>query len=216
MHITELGSEYQWFGSVDIDNRTFASLESNYDLLAELDLQRSNNVFTGLGDFLYSKKTLIEVEGKTGSYDDYLVDLSPEGDMLKERAGNYDNGRTGYELPNVERYTVVNQYTGKDPFTLMKEVYTEIKAKTGSDVYFGFGPMNSDLLVRTQALEIEELFLEKSKEKEIPMIFFNAVTDGIMDEEYFFDTNYHLSTEGATVFTENIIYNMAYLLGYSL
>ena len=99
----------------------------------------------------------------------------------------------------------------------MKEVYTEIKALTGSSVYFGFGPMNmtNDHTEQGKARDVEELFVQKVQENEIPMIlFFNSIDDCMMTKEYFFDTNYHLSTEGATIFTENIIFNMAGFLGY--
>ena len=72
----ELASKYQWFGDVSLDTRVFMTLENNFDLFAELDLQRYSNVLVALSDFFSSKRRLVEQDHKTGSYDTYFQYIS--------------------------------------------------------------------------------------------------------------------------------------------
>ena len=205
VHITELGAKYQWFGSVDTCLRLFGTLESNYDYLAELDLRRYSKVMQALNEYFTTKKTYMEVDHMVGTYDDFPDYMSLEGDLLTERNGNYNNGTLGYELPALREFTVVDEFTKKDPFTFMKEVYQEIKALTGNNVLFGFGPMNADDFNWNTVYDVENLFHTQAQEKEVPVKFLTAIDDGILSNEYFFDSNYHLSTEGASIYTQKLI-----------
>lgn len=198
VYLTELASEYQWLGSYAFDSRVFVSLENNYDLLATLDMRNYENVLDGLNKYLISKKAKRENEQETGSYDDYLDYVSERGDMLKFREGGYENHAMPYELPTVEKILAT------PAFENMKILFDELERK-GVTSYFGFGPMNADGIDEERIRQLNELFFDKFEEKNIAAEMLNFISASVLPKEYFFDSNYHLSSEGAERFTESMI-----------
>ena len=77
-----------------------------------------------------------------------------------------------------------------------------MQSLTGSHVLFAFGPISESHVDYDAAHKTEQAFYAKMREKEVPLEFINTMDDGLMDLKYFFDNTYHLSTEGAEVFTQ--------------
>ena len=196
IQVAELASEYQLFASYDFAQNVFASLENNYDYLAELNMQDYGEVISSLSGYLFGKKSLSQ--SMSGSYDWYLDTMSEQGDLLKERAGGFDNKGIAYPTLSAEWMSSSNI------FTEMTKIYGDLYQK-GVKTYLGFSPMNQDGLDLEEMEKIETLFHQQFSMQTVPVEFINDMDDAIMRNEYFSDTNYHLTLEGATVFTNALI-----------
>ena len=195
LQIAELGSKYQLYAAVDFAPNLFATLENNYDYLAELNLQNYSNVIPSLDAHFLNRKTMASI---SGSYSDYLDTMSEQGDLLKDRTGGFENKGIPYEPLSAETIAEGNS------FTEMKKLFGEISQK-GVKTYFAFGPMNEEGLDQAEVGEIEALFHAQFAAKAIPTAIINEASDGIMSKQYFSDTNYHLTMEGADIYTDTLI-----------
>ena len=65
--------------------------------------------------------------------------------------------------------------------------------------------MNEDGLDIRKIEALENLIKEQVERQQIPITFINASRDGVMGKQYFADTNYHLTLEGAKILTRTLI-----------
>ncbi len=70
---------------------------------------------------------------------------------------------------------------------------------------FGYGPTNLDGLSYSSGVELENYLKKEFAFFKTPIEMFMPFSAAVMQAKYFFDTNYHLSTEGAKLFTEDVI-----------
>ena len=195
VHNPETAADYQLLINYDFDSRVFITLESNYDYLAVLDLTRYTKVWSGFSKYLSGKRVYMSGEGFAPTdYDDGLDYMDMHGDHNLPREGGYDNGGEAYEVLSV--FDVENGGALEN----MIECYTSVKA-AGADVYLGFAPVNSDALNIRAGYELEN-YLESGLAGEVN-VYMNF-DDCVFGAEYFYDTNYHLSTEGKEVYTAKV------------
>lgn len=198
VHMPELASQYQLLADVNFDPRVFITLECNYDYVSELDLSRYENVFSALGGFLGGRRTLMSAEDYVpASYAKGLDTLGERGDLFSERSGNFDNEGMPYQF--LQPYV----YTACKAADRAHEVYSSF-AERGVRVLFGVPPMNDDGLSLADGYAIWNMVKGGLEEQGTPAQVFMELEDGMLGKEYFYDTNYHLSNEGAEVFTKRV------------
>ena len=206
IYMAEAGSPYQLLYNVDFDLRVFTTVENDYDMLASLNLQRYDKVFEALNEF-FSAKNLQLAEGKTGSYEDYFPYMNEYGDMLKKRPGGYDNSKPRYGF--IPEHVLLTENAFGKTEDLLRS-YDEM----GVRVYYTFGPLNKDGLDQEEISALNELFISQFEQRRIPVTMVGNLHSSILPSQYFFDTNYHLSTEGAQFFTQLFISNYRSNLRY--
>lgn len=197
LHLPELISQFQLFAVTEFDLRVFMTIECNYDLVARLDMQKYSHVFESLADFLTGKRVRMEAEDYVPlTYRDGLGYMDGHGDLTNSRAGWYDNEGVPFRFIHTFE---LNGYHATDN---MKEIYGSIAA-LGVPVYLGFGPVNNDGINRLDGDATVGLITASLAGSAATVIM--DLDDCLMDKRYFYDTNYHLSNEGANVFTQRVI-----------
>ena len=103
------------------------------------------------------------------------------------------------DLPSAEFLSYVNDYA-------------DMCAAKGATFYFGFCPMNAAAIpdsVDSEALAAYEQRL--ADQLDCPVI--GSVKDSILDAVWFYDTNFHLNSAGAIVFTARLTQQLQRALG---
>ena len=197
VHLPELISPYQLLYDPSFDQRVFMTLEANYDLVSRLDLTRYTFVLKALSDFLAAKQQLV-AEGEAYGYEEGLPEMDERGDLRRARAGGYDNEGKPYVFPDPSALT---NYHAEQSFAAQYGMIADM----GASVYVGVSPFNDDgvfLPAGEELLRAVERFIAMGN---APAHVFMSLEDGAMDRRYIYDTNWHLSNEGARIYTERVI-----------
>ena len=203
IHAPEAGSGYQLYYLIGAEHRMFQLCEGNYDLLAAVDLRRLPRLFKAFAT--YSRARL---EMEAGSYDDCSDAYNDYGDIKRQRKGGVDRQYT-------EGYGYATAYITKDSIGTLCSDYQKILDR-GARVFFAFSPVNRDGLseeeIREKSWEIFEQKLRTELDKYgIPVL--QHAEDYLLPGRYFYDTDYHLTTEGAKLRTERLLEGLDAALG---
>ncbi len=198
VHMPELASPYQLLAQTQFDSRVFLSLEADFDLLARLDLNSYTDVWSGFESYLSGKRVSMSADDYVEhTYEDSLGYMGKRGDLLLERPGHFENEGKPYTFFGAA------DFRGYRAIETMKTVYSGIAAR-GVKVGFGYAPINGDGLNRLDGAALTSLIEEGFASQEIPARIVMGLDDCILDKAAFYDTNYHLSTDGARYFTDQL------------
>ncbi|MBP5154814.1 MAG: hypothetical protein ILP12_07415 [Lachnospiraceae bacterium] len=201
IHVPEFLSEFQLMANNFADNRFFITMEGNYDLIAELDLTRYPFVFRSLRDYLLAKQKLLASEEELDtSYVIRREGTAANGDMELLREGGYDNHGEPYSFVRPETFLNLEGPAG------MKEYYGKL-AEKGVSVYWACAPVNTDGLTERElgyGRQMQELILKTFEEQGLSVTCLLTLDEALMGKAYFYDTNYHPSTEGSWIYTERL------------
>lgn len=132
------------------------------------------------------------------------------GDIAWE--GRTQNIMSAHYNPNqpigFERGMVSDEFAAE-----MNDFYAYASAR-GAEVYYRFCPMNGSALYPANAEEeLDDYYDYLEGILDFPII--GNPHNCIMDEEWFYDTNFHLNDSGATLFTRGLIEDIKVLKGDS-
>ena len=126
------------------------------------------------------------------------------GDLSVERPNNLMNNGVDENmlvtvdgLLNKEFIDYVNDYVA----------YAE---KKGADIFFSFSPANRAALRSSAAARAN---FEEALAEALDCPLLGSVEDYLIDERYFYDTNFHLNDAGAIVYTRTVSLNLKRALG---
>ncbi len=200
IQLLDIGIPYAFFADVAFDIKVFQSVEDNYDLIASLDMRDYGRVLSSFSSYVQVKESLTNLDGTFPI--DYVLDyLTEDGDAQGIWLGGYDNTEEGpYAIltrAQVEAYNV---------FETLEAEYAELDSM-GIRVFTDISPFNSDgvdtALVDDMQRMIEEAFASITTSKLIGHTY-----DAMFDKKYIFDANYHLSVEGAELYTKRMFDNL--------
>ncbi len=200
VQLLDIGLPFAFFADVTFDNRVYMSIEDNYDLLSSLNTSRYDNVLGGFSSHVRAKNTLLNL-GVEHTYEQGLDYLSADGDVMSYCEGNYDNKGEGLELITDKELQEL------DAINKMKAAYDYIVG-TGINVYVDYSPMNKDNLDIDRAYEIADMLALQFTKLNFKAKLIGKMDYCIFDSQYVFDANYHLSTEGAELYTQYLIENL--------
>ena len=193
VHAPEAASPYQLLDKIDAEARIFACAESNYDLLALADFSSCSGLFDRFEDFNGARENLPAYD-----YTDRNDFCNEYGDYIVERPNGSDD--TNFEL--FLRFGV--DYVNGVSVGRLRAYYEALEAK-GARVYFSYAPLNINALtaedISSRIWEEYETRLRTGLGDRV----ISSVTDYLMPGKYFFDTDYHLSNEGAALRTEMLV-----------
>lgn len=92
--------------------------------------------------------------------------------------------------------------SGYEDFIQYVNQYTAAVRAKGGEVYFSFPPMNKDAITNTDE-SIKEFYKDLSLSLDCKVI--SNIYDYILDDGYFFDSEFHLNNSGVTVRTVRLI-----------
>lgn len=203
IHAPEVASAYQLYYVRSAENRMFRMVEGNYDLLALVDMKKLSGIFKAFSFYVNGRMELEE-----GSYADYCDAYNQYGDIARIRTGGVDKSYT-------EGYTYEIGYLSTDSLSILCDAYNELKQK-GVTVFFSFSPVNKDGLTKEEQQNrvwerFEDIIRTQLESEQISVI--SHAEDYLYSGTFFYDTNYHLSTEGAKIRTKQQLLDLDAALG---
>ena len=195
IHAPEGMSPYQLLEDLESEIRIFYCVESNYDLLALADLSETKMLFDHFTEFNQRRAQ----EEQTYTYQDYNPNYNEYGDYALERTTG--EKRTS-DIVDYFRPDYVNKRT----VARLNEKYDRI-AQKGATVFVSFAPINKDAIPEDERTARSWEQFERNINNGVDSRFrvISSVEDYMMDEIYFYDTDYHLTDEGAAIRTQRLI-----------
>ena len=196
IHAPEEMSEYQLLYNTRSEVRVFYCVESNYDLLTLADLSNTELFFNNYTEYNRGRIQATEVY----TYADYNANYNGYGDYIVPRENSPEG--TSFDIVACFLPDCVNV----DSVARLNEKYDRI-AEKGATVFFSFAPINQN------AVPEEEQEVRSWEQFEANICnglnsrhrVISAVEDYMMPGQYFFDTDYHLTDEGAVLRTQKLI-----------
>lgn len=149
---------------------------------------------------LFSTAIGYSVERKNYSVNGWTNDIHPSfgplGDITEERDAILESGYNKQDIRYLNRDTISLKELDK-----INKFAKKMENK-GVSVYFVYAPLDI-MCVDSTSEEIAEYSQIIADNLDIPMIV--SIDDALMDGEYFFNTNNHLTTLGAQIYSEKIV-----------
>ena len=194
IHAPEEMSYHQHLNVNLLEMRVFVLVEANYDLLQFTDFSS----FSGFFDAFFNYNELrFKLVGQ--DYGQFNNSYNQYGDIIISRPNStvdaYFGLETCFDTSLLNNTTKVN----------LNNFYSSLRDK-GVTVCFSYAPINSNAVNKESAGLLHskdyELFMKSSITK---AKIISDLSDYIMPGQYFFDTDYHLSEEGARIRTNTLI-----------
>lgn len=131
--------------------------------------------------------------------------LNGYGDISVDRPNNIMNN--GYDV-NMEIYT--DDRLLESEFIEYVNDYISDARKKGAEVYFNYSPINC-LAIRSSSVARAEF--ERSLKNALDCELLGTIEDYLIDERYFYDTNFHLNSAGAIYFSNMLALSLKRVLG---
>lgn len=188
------------------DDAFFCMAEADYDIVARLNLQQYSGVFSALGSYLQTRADMaarsyavspsdLDEDGNavdTPSYNEY-------GDYVLYRPDAVDDTPI-YGLP-VDYMTVSFPY---DTYIAPANAEFDRFAADGVRVYLTYSPRNSRAVSADSTPEAVAA-LDAYFRENLDVVFLTPLQDSLMPGRYFYGTDNHLSTNGVTMRTAQVI-----------
>ena len=197
VHAPEQASSYQLMANLACENRVFIATEGNFDLLTLTDMAKMEGAFDCFSAFNSNRRKL-----EPRSYDD-AFSFNEYGDNTSNRP----NVRNDKQL--TENYGVYDGYVTETSLNVLCNLYDQIEEKGGT-VYFSYAPINELCVVEENAIAFTEKIENGLKERGYTVI--SDLRDYVMPAKYFYDTDYHLTNEGAQIRTNKLISDLKQVL----
>ena len=175
-------------------------LESNYDILFDINIQNNKNIFRTFTKYLDLKRSYLP--GKKVSSDNIYIrsGFNSAGDLIVYRPGR---GYFGFTVPDEGIITDL----GMSRYNQLAKELTE----RGAECLFSFPPQPNDGFtldyIRSQTASFNAK-LKASLDSNYCTII-SSSADYYFDKYLFFDSKYHLTLEGAVLRTEQLLQDLA-------
>ncbi len=171
------------------------AMEDEPSLFFSLPVDDRLSMLGALYDFVKEKCGYLLSGEKSRTNDIYAAENFNEyGDLSAYRAGNVMANGT-----DASRKITLTEDILSDEFVAYVSEYIAYCERKGATVYFGWCPMNA-LAVSDTSDEALLAFADAVAAK-IPCQFLGDIRDAVMEPGYFYDTDFHLNTAGATAHT---------------
>ncbi len=180
---------------------TLKALDDDFSMFFDVDINNWFNMLGAMWKFFGEKwqRYTGEVKGSNTPQEIYLSKyINKYGDYYSE--DRVKNIMPRYFDPNtIIDLSCDNFSEGLDAFIEYLNGYIRTCRGRGARVYFSYCPVN-ELAIKQNDLSVRDDFLAYLEEN-IDCEFISSIDDYIMEAGYFYDTNFHLNNDGATVRT---------------
>lgn len=196
IHAPEAASEYQFMVKTDMsDTRFIMALESNYDLLALVDLRHVTGTFDAFTAFNDAREDL-----EPKSYSDYVS-------FIDDR-GNYALDKTDYgkdEAISDEANINVEFVWNRENIRRLNGYYSLLKQR-GIRLFLSGAPVNRQALSKqNKDYEGYAAVFQVQAGQNFAYPYLVSLPDCIYDGHIFFNSDYHLSDKGTRLHTQKVI-----------
>ena len=198
--------DMQFCGHKELDEWTFCLMEANYDMLALADLTGYTQIFGSFANYNAVRATM-EADSYDNSPSFYDENGNHYDGVSYNKYGDYvpfrENNESSKPLSGVKKAYFNPDYISQADWDGLNYVY-DLFAARGATVCFSYS-VRSKLGLSADTTEQSIAALEAEVNSRLHAVVLNGAHDVILDPKYFFDTDNHLSTEGADMHTANII-----------
>ena len=131
--------------------------------------------------------------------------LNEWGDICVDLPNNIMNN--GYDA-NLEVYT--DERLLNEEFIDYVNDYTSYAKLRGAEVYFNYSPVN---VLSVKSSKAARAAFEEQLSEMLKCELLGTIEDYMIDERYFYDTNFHLNSAGAVYFSDQLTLTLKELLG---
>lgn len=189
-----------------LDDSFFCLMEANYQMLAALDLRQTSGAFAALGEYLTNRAALPDK-----SYDLSPADFDEDGNPTDTPSYNQYGDYCLYR-PNAADdapvYGLAVEYTTHglpaEQFVTPLNAMCRRFLDKGVQVFFTYAPRNSQALSDNSTPEARAE-LDQSLRQNLCVPVLGTVEDSLWPGRYLYGTDNHLSTEGATLRTRQVL-----------
>jgi len=175
----------------EFSDLTWRVLEFNYDLVSKVDISRHTSIFTSFNGYNGNRRQL-----KATSYNEKSRTYNEYGDLSTFRP-NTDNTDKGYDI-------VYSATQLKDSvLSSLDSIYDGFVSK-GITVYFSYGPANLDGN-KIPTADVRALYDLKVRKFITSCPIISQLEDYLFRGKYFSNTNYHMTSQGAELRTNQLI-----------
>ncbi|MCD8342704.1 MAG: InlB B-repeat-containing protein [Clostridiales bacterium] len=207
IHAPEFDAAQRQFCTTSrMDDTFFKLIESNYDLLARLDLREVGGTFSALSSFLSGRKGM-EAGSYARSASDYDEDGNPVDEPSYNEYGDYilyrPNADSDEPIYGLEVDYTVKSFPVAQFIQPLNEMYQRFLDR-GVRVYFTYAPRNS-LAISEDSTEEARAELDAWFRENLLVPVLSDIEESLWPGRYLYGTDNHLSTEGVAIRTEQII-----------
>lgn len=195
----------QFCGSRRLDREFFAMMESNYEMLAQLDISQLEGVFDALGAYLQERRNItprsyLDIPAHYDEDNNSCAALSynRQGDYILHRPSNTDR-----KLFGIKRAFYNESHIRQEDWLGLNRVYDRFQA-LGARVFFTYSP-RSERSISPDSDSASRKALEEAFRERLNVPVISSMEDSLMDAFYFYGTDNHLTTEGAAIHTKAVI-----------
>ena len=192
--------DYQ-FGRNAINTTTWQIFEGAYDAFSLVDIRQYTNLFSSFASFNGSRMSMTP-----RSYENYTSEtVNQYGDYIKLKKGTTIQATIdGYLKNGGVGNTSLNLGLLTDAYTAnLNRAFDMVKAK-GARVYISFAClMRISMTAESQTAAHQQRYKEEIARKWHGTVISDPGTY-LMDEKYFYNSIFHLNTEGSQVRTANL------------
>ena len=206
LHSPELDAiDTQFCGETALDPETFAMMESNYDMLASIDLTGFTGIFDAFARYQHNRASM-----QPRSYSDIPAHYDEDGgyhqQLTYNRAGDYILHRESNldrRLFGVKRACYNAAGIREADWTGITRLHDRLTAR-GVTVLFTYSP-RSARSITPDSDEAARAGLDALLRQRLAVPVLSSIEDSLMDALYFYGTDNHLSSEGAALHTRQVI-----------
>lgn len=194
IHAPEEMSSYQLLHEYDFAMKCFMIMESNYDLFHYTDLSFNTKIFSAFRDYNVLRNKLV-----SQSYDQYNSHYNDYGDICFDRPNApFDS------FFDLEECFSLSSLDDKSANNFRK--YFSYLEKKGVIPFFSYASLNLNALKKVPGsfqakVQYESFFQANLNQKNV----ISKLDDYLLTGNYFYDTDYHLSDDGALLRSERLI-----------
>ena len=196
----------QFCTNQDLDEAFYRMMESDYDVIAGLDLGAYDKVFSALSAYLKNRRGMTP-KSYALSAADFDEDGRPSetktyniyGDYIVKRA----NAGTDAPIYGLKVDYTCAAFPKKEYLDPLNAMYRRFQ-DAGVAVYFIYAPRNR-LALSGESTEAARAELDAYLRKNLAVPVLSGIEDSLLPGRYFYGTDNHLSTEGVQMRTEALI-----------
>ena len=178
-------------------------------MLSGVPLDNKLSLFYNYYKFAFEKIAYFKKQNAPSPIGIYRADSFNEyGDISVERENNIINNAVD------ENMLVVTDSNLLDPaFIAYVNDFTHYAEEKGATVYFNYSPVNASAIRSSKVARAE---FEKTLRELLDCELLGSIENCLIDERYFYDTNFHLNSAGAVYFSRTISLSLKEKLGLPL
>jgi len=191
IHVPE-NINYQW-GYNAVNETLWQIFEGAYDAFSYVDIRNYINIFTSFASFNAARQSR-----GINTYENYTSEtVNMYGDYIKEKVGQtYTPSANRYDLAAS---LITNAYNKNLNRSL------DMVAAAGGKCYLSFACINYVAVNEISRTSSHQAQYMNAAKNNIHAVVISNVADYLMDTRYFFNSDFHLNTEGAKIRTDMLI-----------